>query len=62
MFWRTIYWMMNWDYLGSKEREEIKTQTRLKYLQCKQIKNSNLVKVLESKKNKKLRKRRGKKK
>ena len=63
MFWRTIYWMMNWDYIGSVERDQIKRQTRLKFLQTQQIKNSNLVKVLESKrvKNKKRKKMRKKK-
>lgn len=41
-FWRAIYYYMDWVYIGSKEQEVIDRQKHLKYLMCKQIKESNI--------------------
>jgi hypothetical protein len=41
-FLRTFHWLFGWVYIGSKEQAEIDRQKHLKYLMCKQIKESNI--------------------
>jgi len=36
-FWRTIYYYMDWIYIGKKEQECIDRQKHLKFMMCKQI-------------------------
>lgn len=36
-FWRTIYYYLDWIYIGEKEQECVERQKRLKFLMCKQI-------------------------
>ncbi len=40
--WRTLYQYLGWDYVGRKEQVAIDKQKRLKYLQCEQVKKSNI--------------------
>ena len=40
-FWRSVYWLMGYEYIGKKEIEQINRQKHLKYLNCQQIKASN---------------------
>lgn len=37
MFWRTIYYYMDWIYIGEKEQKCVDRQKHLKYMMCKQI-------------------------
>ncbi len=57
-FLRTLYNFIGIEYIGSKELFEIDRQKHLKYLMCKQIKDSNIklfkiVKYTRKRKNKK---------
>ena len=40
--WRVFYEYLGWDYVGRKEQAIIDKQKRLKYVQCEQIKKSNI--------------------
>ena len=40
--WRTLYQYLGWDYVGRREQAMIDKQKRLKYLQCEQVKKSNI--------------------
>jgi len=39
---RTVYYYLNWVYIGKKEQKQIDRQRHLKYLTCKQILESNI--------------------
>ena len=56
-FTRLFYNVMGWDYFGTLESEQYKKQTRLKYLLHKELKNTDVNKMLYkiccNKKNKK---------
>lgn len=46
-FWRSIYYLIGWDYYGSKEEWNDK-QKRQKFLVCEQIKNTkDITKILK---------------
>lgn len=46
-FWRTIYYLVGWDYYGSKEQWN-DIQKRQKFLVCEQIKNTkDITKILK---------------
>lgn len=45
-FYRTIYNILGWDYFGTKESEQYKKQTRLKYLLHKELHNTDINKML----------------
>ena len=57
--YRIIYTLLGWDYYGAKEREQYAKQTRLKTQLHKQIKNTDMKKLLFKKccSRKKIRKR-----
>ena len=40
--WRVFYEYLGWDYVGRKEQKIIDKQRRLKYIQCEQVKKSNI--------------------
>jgi hypothetical protein len=40
--WRVFYEYLGWDYVGRREQAMIDKQKRLKYLQCEQVKKSNI--------------------
>ena len=40
--WRVFYQYLGWEYVGRKEQKIIDKQKRLKYLQCEQVKKSNI--------------------
>jgi hypothetical protein len=42
MFWRTLYGILGYEYIGKKEQNEIERQSHLKQMSCNQIKNSNI--------------------
>lgn len=42
-FWRSVYYVIGWEYYGSKERWE-DHQKRQKYLLCEQLKNTDKIK------------------
>ena len=37
-FYRTVYYLLNWEYEGTKEREQIEKQRQAKYLVVKELK------------------------
>ena len=39
-FWRTIYYIAGWDYIGTKEQVDIERQRKLKYQLLKDIKDN----------------------
>ena len=39
-FWRTIYYIAGWEYVGSKEQQQIEYQRLLKYQLLKDIKDN----------------------
>lgn len=41
-FWRTLYYFIGVEYIGTKEQKEIDRQKHLKFVMCKQIKDSKL--------------------
>ena len=42
MFWRTVYYILDWPYYGRKEQAQIDRQKHLKYMACEQIKRSRI--------------------
>jgi len=41
-FWRTLYYLLDFDYIGEQEQKQIEKQRRQKYLVCEQIKKSDI--------------------
>jgi hypothetical protein len=41
-FWRTLYYLLDIEYIGEAEQKQIEKQKRQKYLMCEQIKNSKI--------------------
>jgi hypothetical protein len=41
-FWRTIYYYLDWEYIGKKEQEDVERQKHLKYMTCEQIKKGGV--------------------
>ncbi len=41
-FWRTLYYLLDIEYIGEQEQKEIEKQRRQKYLLCEQIKKSDI--------------------
>ena len=41
-FLRTLYYLLDIEYIGELEQKQIEKQRRLKYLMCEQIKKSNI--------------------
>ena len=41
-FWRTLYYFIGVEYIGTKEQKQIDRQKHLKFVMCEQIKNSKL--------------------
>jgi len=41
-FWRTLYYFIGVEYIGTKEQKEIDRQKHLKFVMCNQIKESKL--------------------
>lgn len=41
-FWRTLYYLLDIEYIGEAEQKQIDKQKRQKYLMCEQIKNSKI--------------------
>ena len=57
-FWRTLYYFIGIEYIGSREQAQIDRQKHLKHLMCKQIRDSDikLFQVVKSKSRKKRKK------
>jgi len=41
-FWRSLYYLLDIEYIGEAEQKQIEKQKRQKYLMCEQIKKSNM--------------------
>jgi len=41
-FWRTLYYLLDIEYIGEQEQKDIEKQRRQKYLVCEQIKKSDI--------------------
>jgi len=41
-FWRTLYYLLDIEYIGEQEQKQIEKQRRQKYLVCEQIKKSDI--------------------